>query len=64
MTNYADTPRHKCPTCGSNRPHLHPAVAFEGEVEVCTDDYHLIPTNQNTEKHMAAVMAKRERVGS
>lgn len=58
MTN----PTHRCPTCDSNRPHLHPAVQFEGEVEICVDGYHIIPTNQNSEKHIAAVLAKRERL--
>ena len=51
---------NSCPTCTSAAPQLHPAVQFEGEVEVCVDDFHLTPTPQNTEKFIAAVMAKRE----
>lgn len=58
---YENRPSHKCPTCNSRDPHLHPATAFEGEVEVCADDYHLIRTAQNTERHIAAVMEKRAR---
>ena len=54
----APNPRHRCPTCDSPDPHRHPAMAFEGEVEICTDDYHLIPTGQN--RYIAAVLAKRE----
>ena len=59
-TQYAPHPHYRCPRCNSRDPHLHPAMSFEGEVEVCTHDYHLIPTAQNTEKHRAAVIAKRE----
>jgi hypothetical protein len=46
-TEYAPRPNHKCPTCSSPAPHLHPAIAFEGEVQPCGDPYHLIHTNEN-----------------
>ena len=37
----------KCPTCDSPAPHLHPAVQYEGEVQLCRDAWHLQITNQN-----------------
>ena len=49
-----------CPRCGSSAPHMHPAVQHEGEVEICTDDFHLTPTNQNTPVYIAGVLDKRE----
>ena len=48
-----------CQTCGSNRPHKHPAMSFGGEVELCVDDYHLTQTNQNRPAYIKAVMEKR-----
>ena len=59
MREYAPHPRTRCPTCRSRDPHLHPAIQYEGEVEVCTDVYHLIPTNQNRLEYIEAVKAKR-----
>lgn len=41
-----------CPTCGSSAPHLHPALGFEGEVHTCPDDFHLQPTNRNSQKYI------------
>ena len=38
----------KCPRCDSPKPHLHPAVQHEGEVQVCRDDFHRRVTSQNT----------------
>ncbi len=58
--NYAPHPGTKCPACKSTAPHLHPAVQFEGEVSICADAYHLIPTNQNRPEYIAAVEAKRQ----
>lgn len=31
----------RCPTCNSPSPELHPAVQWEGEVQICHDDWHL-----------------------
>lgn len=53
----------ECPTCGSKAPHRHPAVQFEGEVEICTDEFHLKPTNQNTQEFIDMVLAKRKMKG-
>ena len=49
----------RCPRCDSPAPHLHPAVQFEGEVETCTHDFHLMLTPQNTPEYIKGVLAKR-----
>lgn len=53
-----------CPHCKSSAPHMHPAVQHEGEVELCTHDYHLQPTPQNTPEYIARVIEKRVRINS
>ncbi len=35
-----DAKPRKCPTCDSPSPHLHPAVQYEGEVQVCSNRWH------------------------
>ena len=51
----------KCQKCGSRHPHLHPSVQSGGEVELCTNDFHLTPTNQNKHEYIKAVIEKRNR---
>jgi len=64
MTEYASHPRTRCPRCNSPSPELHPAVQFEGEVQTCIDDYHLIPTNMNGQAKIDRVLAERARRGA
>ena len=49
----------KCPRCTSPHPHLHPSVQIEGEVEICTHDFHLTQTPQNASSFIEAVLQKR-----
>jgi hypothetical protein len=49
-----------CPTCGSSKPHLHPAVQHGGEVVLCADPFHLTPTPQNLPEYISAVEGARE----
>lgn len=50
---------NRCPRCDSTAPHLHPAMQFEGEVELCTHDFHLSETPSNKPEYIAAVLEKR-----
>lgn len=34
-------------------------MQFEGEVQICVDDFHLTPTNQNSQKYIEAVLHER-----
>jgi hypothetical protein len=52
----------RCPTCLSPAPHLHPAVQFEGEVNLCPDVYHLTLTPSNTIQRISAVKEIAERI--
>lgn len=37
---YHNSIAHKCPKCGSPDPARHPAVQHEGEVQICTHEFH------------------------
>jgi hypothetical protein len=41
-------PATDCPRCGSPKPHLHPAVQYGGEVQVCDHEFHRRVTPENT----------------
>jgi hypothetical protein len=42
-----------CPRCGSPKPNLHPAVQEGGEVQLCTHEFHLQVTPENTPEQVA-----------
>jgi len=48
----------KCPECGSPSPERHPALQWEGEVHICTHDFHLQDTPQARPYH-ALVLERR-----
>lgn len=50
-----------CPRCRSTAPHMHPAVQSGGEVEVCTDPFHLLEAQQNRPEYIRAVEEARSR---
>jgi len=54
----------KCPRCGSPAPHRHPAAQHEGEVEICFNEFHLLPSAQNTMGYINMVRAARKVVRS
>ncbi len=47
----------RCDTCESPAPHMHPALAHEGEVEPCRDDFHRRATAENTPDRIARIDA-------
>jgi len=51
----------KCPTCGSPYPQCHPALQFEGEIEICVDDFHLADTPEARPYH-SLVLDKRHNI--
>jgi hypothetical protein len=52
---------NRCPRCDSPSPELHPSVQCEGEVSICTDDYHRTVTAMNTPERIAKVQAMLQR---
>jgi hypothetical protein len=50
---------NKCPRCGSHAPHLHPAVQHEGEVQPCTDPFHLKYTPENA-RYLPPLLSDQE----
>ena len=49
----------RCPSCNSPSPHLHPAMQFDGEVEVCGNEFHLQATPQQKPEYIEAYKQKR-----
>jgi hypothetical protein len=42
-----DTITRECPTCGSPKPELHPAMQVEGEVQPCSDPWHMHASSES-----------------
>jgi len=59
FTPYVQSRWKQCPRCASPAPERHPAVQCEGEVELCTHEFHLQRTNMNKPEYIEAVLAKR-----
>lgn len=57
------TTPERCPRCDSHKPHLHPAMSFGGEVEICGHSYHHTPTPQNRPEYITASIAKGQTDG-
>jgi len=52
--------KQRCKKCNSPQPHMHPAMQRGGEVEICTEDFHLQETIQNLPEYKQAVLKKRK----
>lgn len=48
-----------CPRCGSPDPKYHPAMQYEGEVQVCTHDFHASACKQEYKYGNAAGLEAR-----
>jgi len=55
--------RDRCPRCDSPAPHLHPATQHEGEVQVCSHQFHqrITPENKPEYRQMAAGREEADR---
>jgi hypothetical protein len=53
---------HRCPTCDSPGPNLHPSVQFEGETEPYPDHFHDADAGQS-EWLRSYIAKKRVRLG-
>lgn len=59
-TAEAEEMPEKCPTCDSPSPRLHPAMQYEGEVQVCRDAWHSeLPAYAKVPRATPAIVAAR-----